>query len=89
VSGWQDIATAPRDGTDVLVWAQFAGEISGPHDNFEMGIAAYNFGTTDFAGYEWNALGGDAYAVWCRPTHWMPLPDAPRSDADQHEGKAS
>src|ERR1700761_7139543 len=76
LSRWQPIETAPRDGTEVLVYGLFAGEINGPCDKPEYGIACHTGGTprTDYPGFDWYAVGGDAYAVWAKPTHWMPLP---------------
>jgi hypothetical protein len=63
VQAWQPIATAPKDGTAVLIgWADCGARpiISEP----------------DIADYErWD----------CPPTHWMPLPAPPSSDAvDRH-----
>lgn len=78
---WQPIETAPNDGTEVLVFGQFAGEISGPHSEREYGIACYTSGRTDYEGFEWCVLGGDYYATWCNPTHWQPLPAPPESAA--------
>lgn len=77
MTGWQPIESAPRDGTEVLVFGRFAGEISGIHAEHEYGIAAFINGASDFQGFEWAAIGGDTYEVWCCPTHWMPLPAPP------------
>lgn len=79
MSGWRDIASAPRDGTEVLVYGLFAGEIHGPDDRPEFGIASYSNGRGDYSalGFTWDAVGGDAYAVWAKPTHWQPLPAPP------------
>lgn len=77
---WQPIETAPKDGDWVLVYGNvWAGEISGivKNDFGEISIARYSDGKSDFPGEWWHDAGGDAYACWCQPTHWMPLPEAP------------
>jgi hypothetical protein len=80
---WQPIETAPRDGTLLLVWGKvWAGEISRVLENRhgDFGLASYSDGKSDFAGRDWwDCAGGDAYATWCCPTHWMPLPAPPVS----------
>ena len=79
---WQPIETAPRDGTKVLVWAvKWAGEIHGPTDSAVCDIASFSNGHSDYPGTDWwDCAGGDAYATWCIPSHWMPLPAPPGSD---------
>lgn len=63
MSDWRDISTAPKDGTRIMVWNSFAGVYS----------SAYLNG-------EWPLYGWGNEGVWYpRPTHWMPLPDAPVS----------
>jgi hypothetical protein len=75
--GWQDIATAPKDGTailggrggenpwgvpDIVLWLDGSGAVSdGP-------------GWYRFAGVGWNTR-------TVRPTHWMPLPSPPKERA--------
>lgn len=76
---WQPIVTAPHDGTPLLVFGRFAGEINGPSTTPEIGIAAFSNGKSDFPGYDWLASGGDAYAVWWNPSHWQLLPAAPEA----------
>lgn len=77
IQGWQPIETAPKDGTRILVWSDelyqkpyiaWYGEDSGFHELPP--------------GYEWLTGDGDSnsygyYYTPCKPTHWMPLPDAP------------
>ena len=84
VGGWEDISTAPKDGTDVLLWSDiFAGEISGPVPCVGPLIGRYSNGVSDYAGEGWwDVEGGDAYASWCLPTHWMPLPPPPSVSID-------
>lgn len=68
---WQDIATAPRDGTDVLLWvvhpnakyadtdfAQWCGPVVARWIDFNGG------------GWTWHGLNGQF-------THWRPLPAPP------------
>jgi hypothetical protein len=74
---WQLIESAPKDGTPVLLWGQWAGEINGIYKVPGMEIGYYTGPSGDYAGFEWAATGGDAYAVWGKPTHWMPLPPPP------------
>lgn len=75
---WQPIETAPKDGTEIIVYGQFAGEIGGVHKVPTIGVAMWDGGRTDYAGFEWDACGTDAYAVWWKPTHWMQLPEPPK-----------
>ena len=60
---WQDISTAPKDGTDILLG--FAG------DDRPAVIAGW-FGESGWEKYDCLNL------VKGRPTHWMPLPPAPQ-----------
>jgi hypothetical protein len=68
---WQPIATAPRDGTVILMWRYYpiAGRwVEGAEYGWEfvaLGASYYQF--------EKNGAYGDDLAV----THWMPLPEAP------------
>lgn len=76
---WQPIETAPKDGTDVLLWGKWAGEVSGPTENIVIDIGFFTDGSSDYAGKFWWALKtGDAYMCWINPTHWMPLPTPPK-----------
>lgn len=76
---WQPIETAPKDGTPVLLYGEWAGEIWGVFDEPSMEVGLYA-GSGDYArqGFLWAATGGDAYATWCKPSHWMPLPAPPK-----------
>lgn len=74
---WREIESAPKNGDSVLLWATAAGEISGPSEVAAMSIGFYS-GPGDYPEYEWMEDGGDAYAVWLNPTHWMPLPAEPQ-----------
>lgn len=77
MTDWQDIATAPRDGSEVLLFTRHDGD-----DFCEEAFTAVQIGWWDF--------GNDvADPMWSRPawwhlqkigipTHWMPLPSPPR-----------
>ena len=73
--GWRPIETAPR-GKPVRLWAQSYGEISRLDETWREFIGEYS-GEGDARGFEWIMSDGDYYAVWLRPTHWMPLAGPP------------
>jgi len=76
---WQPIDTAPKDGTVVLLYGIWAGEIHGPARSKAFDIGSFQDGRSDFPGNDWWVLGtGDYYECWMRPTHWMPLPEPPK-----------
>jgi hypothetical protein len=71
--GWHPIETAPRDGTDILVWGRYCmdpctvrwkhEEWEGSWDGMRVIDQSGDFGTT--------------YQTITAPTHWMPLPEPP------------
>lgn len=71
------IETAPKDGTEILVYDLWAGEINGVDDEPGWYVASYST-HTDHPGFEWCVVGTDAYAAWVRATHWAPLPEPPK-----------
>lgn len=76
--GWKPIETAPRDQRDLLLWGQTAGEVGGINAG-SAHVVGYFTGHGDYPGFHWRATETDAYAVWVKPTHWMPLPNPPLS----------
>ena len=68
---WQPIETAPKDGTQILVWSPYRHTCvtwySGQYDDQPHGWIDW------FTGKEY---GGNWYAH--KATHWMPLPDPPK-----------
>lgn len=76
MSEWQDIETAPRDGTVVLLWAEDAAgpvEMAWDPEGFNP-LASLRKGI-------WVGYGGQL--TWSEdrgagPTHWMPLPEPPK-----------
>ena len=77
---WKPIETAPKDGTKILVYGLFAGEIIGTSGEQTIGVAFWDGGRSDYVNFHWKAANTDAYAGWWRPTHWMPLPDPPTTN---------
>jgi hypothetical protein len=69
---WQPIATAPRDGTDILV-------------TMTHGLGDEEWDNIQWVDY---CLTDENWIIFKRridipfpPTHWMPLPDPPNGDA--------
>lgn len=69
VSGWQNIATAPKDGTILDLWV-YEDRIA---DCSWLGGKWMAYGVNDFETQGWLAIQGD-------PSHWMPLPTAPKAE---------
>ena len=60
---WQPIETAPKDGTQILVYE--------PEEKYTpIYVVVYDNG-------KWIEASGEQYANW-KPTHWMPLPLPPK-----------
>lgn len=84
VGGWQDIATAPKDGTYLLLWEQYS---TNPF------VGCWAFGSWSVSHEHVDAEGGwDGANVvdsisQDRITHWMPLPPPPISFADSRKGE--
>lgn len=78
MSEWQPIETAPKDGTPILTFGIWAGEIAGRDDRPGIYVAAWRYGgRSDYDGFHWSCEATDAYAAWVKATHWMPLPEPP------------
>lgn len=76
---WRDIRTAPMDGTRILI-----ADIDDQHQYRWMYVSRMVDGSWQIVG---NAY--DREAVWLasHPTHWMPLPAAPRDSASLRDGE--
>lgn len=75
MSEWQPIETAPKDGTKILVWTH--------HDEVEVSEWYESKGETyePVEGTEYFRPVTKVYhSGWNgnTPTHWMPLPEAPK-----------
>jgi hypothetical protein len=70
---WQPIASAPRDGTSILVYE--------PNDELgDESIYVCRWGPRMLTRDEapaWVEASGEGYHVW-EPTHWQPLPKPPQ-----------
>lgn len=62
---WQPIETAPKDGTEILLYRRGVSQ-----GKWRVGMLNGQC-----------AWGGDGwfYPRWDQPTHWMPLPEAPNA----------
>lgn len=75
---WQSIETAPRERTPILAFGLVAGEVGGPQGESCCATVYWNCGASDYEGFLWKVDNTDAYAAWMKPTHWQPLPPAPK-----------
>jgi hypothetical protein len=68
MTGWQDIETAPKDGTRILLGSPGNEPVIGcwVSDSFAHGDEASDLPYGRLTDPRWV------------PTHWMPLPEAPR-----------
>lgn len=74
---WRPIETAPKDGTIILVYGYWDGELSEKDIEREVWKAHFNLGT-------WCLDGSEFYAVEiANPTHWMPLPEPPKKEQNR------
>ena len=72
---WQDIRTAPKDGTTVDLW-------SPKYVRFTGCVWTKLYKRND---YQWFQYGTDGYEI--EPTHWMPLPAPPNAiEAGTYKG---
>jgi hypothetical protein len=72
---WQPIATAPKDGRPVLIWAEDPYVLRwGPF--VAVWVPRIAGGGHDIGDWE---LNGDQDPDWYpMPTHWMPAPEGPK-----------
>jgi hypothetical protein len=70
VGEWQDIATAPKDGTHVVVFARrgLNGKVRRTRRSCFANVAHFE------PGWGWLTSPSD-YQI--HPTHWQPLPEPP------------
>ncbi|MBB5770833.1 hypothetical protein HNP47_000802 [Brevundimonas vesicularis] len=68
--GWQDISTAPKDGTVVDLFYPERGRLTDA-----------TWGPTGWGRHEWRGSHTVRMIPSEKPTHWMPFPAAPTGDA--------
>ena len=64
------IETAPKDGTEIIVYGKWSGEVYGDHEGNHFGVATFLNG-------RWDLTLAECYSVECNPTHWVSLPPPP------------
>ncbi len=64
---WQDISTAPKDGTPLLGFWQ---------NDEPLNAHGQNYGVCRCVDGDWVSV-DDVDESYNRPTHWMPLPPPP------------
>ena len=86
VGGWQDIATAPKDGTYLLLWEQYS---TNPFVGcWAFGPWSVSHEPVDAEGGWDGAIGVDSISQ-DRITHWMPLHHPPTTSAGSGKGGES
>lgn len=73
-AGWQDIATAPKDGSPLLIYAEDLG--------IHIGSWETHFGRSGWAVGSDDTAPEDCYTVWAEPTHWRATPTPPAGGSD-------
>jgi hypothetical protein len=68
---WQQIETAPKDGSAILIWPAKSA-FSRKDDEFFSYVVRWN----DLE-QGWIEASGEEYDTFL-PTHWMPLPEPPK-----------
>ena len=79
---WQPIATAPKDGTWIIVCGGRTDEYD--YSNTGVNTARPVVSQYDIEDEEWNVCFWDGAwrTGYSSPTHWMPLPPAPKGEAN-------
>lgn len=73
---WQPIETAPKDGSEILVYGVRYGEVNNERKT-GIGVAEYLSFNSAYCEDRWRGVNSDQYEITWQPTHWMPLPDEP------------
>lgn len=80
ITGWQPIETAPKDGTEVLLFT-----VQEIDDFCDEAFTAVQIGHWDFGNDRgdrvWHRPAGWHQTKIGDPTHWMPLPPAPEAQS--------
>jgi len=80
--GWQQIETAPKDGTKILGWNAEYGQRETRMKFYQPGSPGYaahrDSGGPIESGWQWDEP-MNGWALSWKPTHWRPLPEPPLS----------
>ncbi len=89
---WQDIETAPRDGTEILVWRSDAGVFLARYTSMDVFLTAgelEDYDDADIYIEDWfyaDFVQGGRLDKSEAPTHWMPLPEPPKPGDSKETG---
>ena len=75
---WQPIETAPKDGTAFRAYADELIDL----DFNPWGSVEAAWSGEEFIGCVWNGQQDAWYGKAINPTHWMPLPAAPKGEVE-------
>lgn len=79
---WQPIKTAPKDGTEVLLWCRCAWrDATGFVDkgSFRMDANASPGDSAEWLKDDYDDYSCGMASTPLNPTHWMPLPEPPEA----------
>jgi hypothetical protein len=81
---WQDINTAPKDGTTVLIYATEIRLKNIYGIGYYIEKLPFNVLVGRYVDYYWDTISVESYfstsVLGVQPTHWMPLPNPPEGD---------
>lgn len=77
-NSWQPIETAPQDGSAILGYGRHTASPPDAQRGVKIGDHWWSIMLWDVyrPKAQW-VFAKDGAATWSKPTHWMPLPDAP------------
>mgnify|MGYP001043157719 CR=1 FL=1 len=75
MADWQPIETAPKDGSSIILFTRWEGDVicPGPFDEIQIGYWDVGNNTGDI----WHREPGWSLDKIGTATHWMPLPSRP------------
>ena len=80
-SQWQDISTAPKDGSEVLLYLDSGSIVSGfNNDAGEWVVMIYLTDPDNFQNLEIVKFENRGEVLIVDPTHWQPLPTPPTKE---------
>jgi hypothetical protein len=74
ITMWRPIATAPKDGTPILVYGPESADFM---PKMVTCAARYSESHASDGRIPWIAEGTEESLFHCHPTHWLPLPAPP------------